>query len=291
MHIIEVKNLTKDYGNQKGIFDVSFEIHKGKIVGFLGPNGAGKTTTIRHLLGFIRSNTGTAHIDSLDCFKDQVLIQEKVGYLPGEINFIDDLNGDEFMNLIAKMKKLDDLSYANRLLEIFDLNPKQPIKKMSKGMKQKLGIVLAFMTKPEILILDEPSSGLDPLMQQKLVDLILEHKKMGATVFLSSHIFEEVEKTCDRVIMIKNGKIVADNSIQILKEQRVKAYQIEFENEDDCLNFSKKYAVEHVSSTIVIYQLETVFNDLLKALLNYKIKDIARKVLNLEEVFMQYYGV
>src|SRR5690606_34457347 len=149
----------------------------------------------------------------------QVLIQEKVGYLPGEINFIDDLNGDEFLHLIAKMKKLDDLSYANHLLKTFDLNPKQPIKKMSKGMKQKLAIVLAFMTKPEILILDEPSSGLDPLMQQKLVDLILNHKKMGATVFLSSHIFEEVEKTCDRVIMIKNGKIVADNSIQVLKEQ------------------------------------------------------------------------
>lgn len=175
--MIFTNRLTKDYGNNRGIFDVSFKITNGSCVGFLGPNGAGKTTTIRHLLGFIQNYEGKAYIKDLDCKTEQVEIQKMVGYLPGEINFIDDINGNELIDLIAKMKGLSDLNYAHKLLEQFELNPNIKIKKMSKGMKQKLAIIIAFMSDPDIFILDEPSSGLDPLMQQKLVDLILEHKQ------------------------------------------------------------------------------------------------------------------
>src|SRR5690554_6458732 len=155
MNIIEVKTLTKDYGNQKGIFDVSFEIGKGEVVGFLGPNGAGKTTTIRHLLGFIKNRQGTAYVNGFDSFKNQVDIQKIVGYLPGEINFIDDLSADGFLKFIAGLKGIKSLTYAEELLSRFDLDLKQSIKKMSKGMKQKLGIIIAFMGKPDVLILHE----------------------------------------------------------------------------------------------------------------------------------------
>src|SRR5690606_267795 len=169
MKLIEVSHLTKSYGEEKGIFDLSFNINKGEVVGFLGPNGAGKTTTIRNLLGFIKNHEGSASIMGFDIDKDQIEIQKITGYLPGEINFIDDLDGSSLIQLVADLKGLKDLSYAHELLKLFDLNPKQPIHKMSKGMKQKLGIILAFFSKPELLILDEPSSGLDPLMQQKLI--------------------------------------------------------------------------------------------------------------------------
>jgi len=288
--VIEVKNLTMDYGQGKGIFDLNFSIEKGEIVGFLGPNGAGKTTTIRVLLGLIKNHSGESLISTYNSKKDQIEIQKLIGYLPGEINFIDDLDGYQLIKLIADMRNIHDLSYAESLLKRFSLKPKQPIKKMSKGMKQKLGIVLAFFTKPEILILDEPSSGLDPLMQQSLIDLILEHKKNGATIFLSSHIFEEVEKTCTRVIMIKTGKIITDKPISDLKQQRLKAYEITFGNSKDLTSFSKDHQVTIKTELSCIYNLDHDLNTLLKDLTQYDVRDIARKDMILEEIFMQYYG-
>ncbi|NLD25791.1 MAG: ABC transporter ATP-binding protein [Acholeplasmataceae bacterium] len=288
--MIVTKGLTKDYGNHRGIFDVSFSISGDSCVGFLGPNGAGKTTTIRHLLGFIQNFEGEAYINNLNCKKDQVEIQKYVGYLPGEINFIDDLNGDELITLIARMKGVNDLSYANHLLERFELKATSPIKKMSKGMKQKLAIVIAFMNDPEILILDEPSSGLDPLMQQKLVDLILEHKKRGKTIFLSSHSFEEVEKTCDRIIMIKNGSIVNDSHVDQLKKEQIRKYEIEFIKESEAKDFAQYYRITHQDGLSLTIDLQDTFDSLLKKLAQYEIQDITQKDLSLEEIFMKYYG-
>lgn len=288
--VITTSNLTKDYGNDKGIFNISFEIFKGRVVGFLGPNGAGKTTTIRYLLGLIKDTNGKAYINNLDCFNEQHIIQQDLGYLPGEINFIDNLKGMELIKFVSKMKNIKDLTYAMELCDLFELNPNQSLRKMSKGMKQKLGLILAFMGKPKVLILDEPSSGLDPLMQQKLIDLILKHKNEGATIFLSSHIFEEVEKTCDRVIMIKNGRIVADSNIDKLKKSLIKKYIISFVSAEEMNRFLTNNKGLIISDNSVEYIISDSINLLIKELSSYNIIDITKKEEHLEEVFMQYYG-
>lgn len=290
MKIIDVKNLLKDYGNNRGIFNLDFEINRGQVVGFLGPNGAGKTTTIRFLLGLIKNDESKALINGLDCFNEQVEIQKIVGYLPGEIAFIDNFNAKEFLIFMANLKNMIDLSYAYELVDLLELNLNTPIKKMSKGMKQKLGIVVAFMNKPEVLILDEPSSGLDPLMQQVLIKLILKHKSLGATIFLSSHIFEEVEKTCDRVMIIKEGKIVADYLTHELKNHFTKNYLITFENEKEKMRFLKSNNCHLVNETTVDCPLDSNINEFLLNLTNYKIADITQKQQSIDEIFMKYYG-
>ena len=192
MSVIEVNHITKDYGNQRGVFDVSFEIQEGEVLGFLGPNGSGKTTTIRQLMGFMKPDQGEVKILGMDCFDDSANVQEKVGYLPGEIAFMEDMSGLEFIRFMAKMKNIKDMSKAEELMKFLELDARGKMKRMSKGMKQKIGIVIAFMQDTPILILDEPTSGLDPLMQNKFVELIHEAKKAGKTILMSSHIFEEV---------------------------------------------------------------------------------------------------
>lgn len=288
--IIKVSNLTKDYGNNKGIFDVSFSINEGEVVGFLGPNGAGKTTTIRHLLGLIQKYHGSAFIKEYNCFTEQVLVQKYIGYLPGEIKFIEDFDGDSFIRFMAKMKDIKDLSYAYELVKYFELDISKKINKMSKGMKQKLGLIVAFMNKPEILILDEPSSGLDPLMQHKLVDLIIQHKQMKATIFLSSHMFDEVEKTCDRIIMIKEGRIVADSSIKDIKAKMQDIYMIRFSTEEMASRFVNNTGGSIINKATVEYRLSESLNKLIKQLVEFDILEITKKKQTLEELFMQYYG-
>ena len=190
MHVIELCGLTKDYGSGKGVFGLQLTVPKGEVLGFLGPNGAGKTTTIRQLMGFIRPDAGTARIGGLDCFRQAETIQASLGYLPGEIAFMDEMTGLDFIKFIAGMKGMKDLGRARELMDQFELDPSGRIKRMSKGTKQKIGIVCAFMQQPALLILDEPTSGLDPLMQNKFVELIAREKKRGATIFMSSHMFE-----------------------------------------------------------------------------------------------------
>ena len=182
MNTIEMKHLTKDYGNQRGIFDVSFSVKKGEVMGFLGPNGAGKTTAIRHLLGFSTPDHGTCMINGMDCFHKAKDIHRSLGYLPGEIAFMDDMTGKQFLKFAADLKGMKNQGRMQELMDMFSLDPRGRIKKMSKGMKQKIGIVCAFMDSPDLYILDEPTSGLDPLMQNQFVELILEEKKRGATI-------------------------------------------------------------------------------------------------------------
>jgi len=207
--MIRVEHLTKSYGPKKGVFDLSFEVKKGEIFGFIGPNGAGKTTTIRQLLGFIKSDSGLAFVNDLESFHNAATIQEKLGYLPGEIAFFDQMTGDEFLRFLGEMRGLPNDDKMQELKSFLELDANGKIKKMSKGMKQKLGLVAAFMHDPEILILDEPTSGLDPLMQSKFVELILKEKAKGKTILMSSHSFEEIERTCDRALIIKEGQMVA----------------------------------------------------------------------------------
>lgn len=290
MKTIEVTGLTKDYGNGKGIFDVSFSVDKGEVVGFLGANGAGKTSTIRHLMGFSKPESGKASIMGKDCFKDASLIQENIGYLPGEIAFMDNMTGREFIKFMADMKKIKDSSMADRLIKYLELDTSVRIKKMSKGMKQKLGIVIAFMQDAPILILDEPTSGLDPLMQNKFVELIKKSRENGKTILMSSHIFEEVENTCDRIVMIKNGKIVADRDLEIIRNDRNKHYEIIFAEKNDAEIFKKRYPESKIDENRIIMTGKDDINRVIKDISEYKIEDITIRHQTLEEVFMKYYG-
>ncbi len=241
MSVVQVSHLTRDYGGDKGVFDVSFSISKGEVFGFLGPNGAGKTTTIRHLMGFIKARNGICTINGLDCWSQAADIHKNLGYIPGEIAFFDEMNGDEYLTFLQKYRGIKDTCRMKELINQFELNPKGKIKKMSKGMKQKIGIVAAFMHDPDILILDEPTSGLDPLMQNRFIELIQEEKNRGKTILMSSHMFEEVDRTCDRIGIIRRGKLVALDSAEALRERHVKSYTVTLENEKTASDFARDF--------------------------------------------------
>ena len=194
--IINVEHLTKDYGYGRGVFDVSIKVHKGECYGYLGPNGAGKSTTIRHIMGFSKTSVGKVEILGQETFGNTDKILDKVGYLPGEPALPLYMNGWEFLKTMEDMRGSRNEEMLNHLLEIFKLDPSLSIKSMSLGDKRKLAVVSAFMNDPDILILDEPTSGLDPVMQKVFIDFILEEKKRGKTILLSSHIFSEVDATC-----------------------------------------------------------------------------------------------
>lgn len=292
MNVIEIDGITKDYGNNKGIFDASFSVKKGEVMGFLGPNGAGKTTTIRQLMGFIKPDSGKVYINGMDCFDSASEIQKELGYLPGEIAFMDDMTGDEFIGFVAGMKGITDMSRANELMSFFDLDASGLIKKMSKGMKQKIGIVCAFMQNPNIIILDEPTSGLDPLMQNRFVELILQEKQKGTTILMSSHTFEEVEKTCDRTVIVKTGRIVNVEDMDNLRKNKQKVIEIIFENEDIAKSFSTSHEQydAKLKGTGVEIKIKGKINSLIKELSNYNVIDLNVRAQSLEELFMHFYG-
>lgn len=262
MNVINIQNLTRDYNSGKGIFDVSIQVKKGEVFGFLGPNGAGKTTTIRHLMGFIKPKTGNCQIDGLDCWKKRDEIQKKLGYIPGEINFFDDMTGKEFLKFVSAYRKIGKNNRIQEMLDRFELDPKGKIKKMSKGMKQKLGIAAAFMHDPDILILDEPTSGLDPLMQNRFIELIGEEKKKGKTILLSSHMFEEVERTCDRIGIIRNGKLLTIDSIETLRARHMHTYTVRLNSEKLAKDFAKDFDGVCNGNLVTVeakQNLETIF--------------------------------
>lgn len=292
-NIIEVNNVTKDYGQGKGIFGVNITVKKGEVFGFLGPNGAGKTTTIRNLLGFIRPTKGECFIDGMDCYREAAKIQENLGYLPGEITFLEDLSGKQMLDFIASMKGIKDKTRMHELMDIFELDPRGKIKKMSKGMKQKIGIICAFMGNPEIIVLDEPTSGLDPLMQNRFIELILEEKNKGKTIFMSSHIFEEVERTCDRTAIIKDGKIAAIENMESLKAKKRKFYTLQFESEKELLRFKEENPSIKIIEVLGKNVTVAVQGDIVKFLstvTKYKVKDLDVKRETLEEIFLHFYG-
>ena len=226
--IIAVHSMTKDYGKGRGIFNFDFSVKQGEISGLVGTNGSGKTTTLRHLMGFLKPDSGSCEIAGLNCWKNPKEIMKKVGYVPGEIDFPDVGTGTSFLKLQSQFLGIKDMGYTNRLVNMFKLDTDASLKRMSKGMKQKTALVAAFMAKPDILLLDEPSTGLDPLMRDTLIDLILEQRNRGATVFMSSHIFKELEDTCDRVAFIHNGKMIDTVSRNMYDPSMPKQYRIGF---------------------------------------------------------------
>lgn len=244
MRVIETTRLTKDYGDGRGIFDVDLQIEQGEMLGFVGTNGSGKTTTIRSILGFIRPTKGTAAVNGLTSWEHSSEIVKNIGYVPGEIAFPDLKTGIEFLKSQAEFLGLRDMGYANRLIERLQLDPRANLKRMSKGMKQKTALVAALMADLPIIVLDEPTTGLDPLMRVSFLEILKEEHAKGKTILISSHMYEELETTCDRVALIDNGHIAEITDMSEIRNRPVKEFKIEFNAPDDCSRFlSETYQV------------------------------------------------
>lgn len=291
--MIEVNGLSLVYPSGKGIFDVNFKVKKGEVLGYLGPNGAGKTTTIRALLGFMAPDKGSSTINGLDCWKQAPQIQKSLGYIPGEIAFLDGMNGDEFLRFMCEMRGTKDTTRQKQLVDMFELDTKGRIKRFSKGMKQKVGIVTAFMHDPEVLILDEPTSGLDPLMQNRFVELILEEKKKGKTILMSSHMFEEVERTSDTVLIIKDGRLVKQSDVQSLKESQRKCYILKPKNLGEAYGVltSAGFEVKNAEEdTLEVFIKREGVDRFLKTVSQFTVQNLDVKSQSLEDIFMHFYN-
>ena len=292
MNPIEIQNVTKDFGQGRGVFDISFSVKEGEVFGYLGPNGAGKSTTIRQLLGFVKSQKGSLQILGMDCFRQAAQIHKHIGYLAGEIAFVENMKGMEYIRFIAQLRGMKDDTRMKELIEMFELNPVGKIRKMSKGMKQKIALVTAFMDSPEIVILDEPTSGLDPLMQNRFVDLILEEKKKGTTILMSSHIFEEVERTCDRTAIIRQGEIVDMVDMAELSKIRNQVYTVTLANEEQAVKLSNQseLLVQSREGAVVRILVNNNVEKIVKILAEYEPVDLQIATQNIEDVFLHYYG-
>lgn len=291
MSVIEISGLTRDYGHGRGVFDLAFSVKEGEVFGFLGPNGAGKTTTIRHLMGFLRPEQGVCRIRGLDCWRDSAQIQAGLGYIAGEINFFDDMTGTDFLKFIEQYRGIKAGGRKQELLTRFELDPRGKLKKMSKGMKQKVGIVAAFMHDPAVLILDEPTSGLDPLMQNRFIELILEEKARGKTILMSSHMFEEVERTCHNVGIIKDGRLVVTDSVDAMKAAQTQKYVVTFENSKAAEDFTKEnLQTELLTHHRVAVTVQGDIREWIAAMNRYPVTNVSAPTQGLEEIFMQYYG-
>ena len=290
--VIKTTELTKDYGKNRGIFDISIEVKKGEVFGFVGTNGSGKTTTIRNMMGFIKPNKGSSIVNGLDSWKQSADIMKDVSYVPGEIAFPALKTGTEFLKTQASYLGVTDFSYMNHVIELLQLDPSANLKRMSKGMKQKTAIVAALMGEKEVLVLDEPTTGLDPLMRESFLDLIREEKQKNHTIFMSSHIFEEIEAVCDRVAMIKDGHIIGVLSLYDLRHPSIKEFIIEFEEAGCKQDFISKGVFVAESDTnnsctikCKVEQLDLLFN----TLKSYKITNFQEISHSLQERFMSAY--
>lgn len=299
MHVIEVNNLTKDYGEGRGVFDVSIYVDKGEVFGFLGPNGAGKSTTIRHLMGFSKPDSGSTKIEGVETFDKYYEILNHVGYIPGEIALLQGLTGWEFINMMQDLQKIHNNEKLHELLDLFELEDvvlNGETKKMSLGVKRKLAIVTAFMSDPDVLILDEPTSGLDPVMQENFIEFIHKEKKRGKTILLSSHIFSEIDNTCDRIAIIKDGRIVSEFIADDLKHASKKFYTIDFYSEEGKNNFLEK-AKKIKTINIIKNEINELFvsfddsdlNYLISLLSELDIKSFSNRRESLEDYFMKFY--
>lgn len=293
MTLIAINQMSKDYGHGQGIFDISLSIAQGEVFGFVGTNGAGKTTTIRHLMGFLKPQQGSASIDGLDCWHQSAQIKQLVGYVPGEIAFPDYRTGMAFIKGQAELMNLKDLSYAKTLMDKLQLDATANLKRMSKGMKQKTAIVAALMTDPQILILDEPTTGLDPLMRRAFIHILQEEKDKGKTIFMSSHMFDEVEHICDRVAMIKDGKIIDVKATTDIKHNPNKSYKITFKTQADYERFmTEDVAVQEADPSqneVTITSHDREINTLLNVLKRYELKQFSEIKVTLEQYFKSLY--
>ncbi|MEK9156420.1 MAG: ABC transporter ATP-binding protein [Patescibacteria group bacterium] len=286
MSAIEIKNLKKFYGRTKAVSDISLSIAKGEIFGFLGPNGAGKTTTIRCLLDFIRPTSGSIKIDGKDSRLESVAVRQRIGYLSGDVRLYENWTGQDHIGLMQKIRGRSGV--ANDLIRRLDFNPKAKTKNLSSGNRQKLGLILALMHEPDVLILDEPTVGLDPLLQNTIYEILREFKQKGRTVFMSSHYLREVELVCDRVGIIRNGLLVASEIISNLKKMRLYHVSVFF-SEPTKVNFGEAAQVIRSSGTTAELHVQGDINPLIEKISRYKLRDLEIERASLEDIFMEYY--
>jgi len=290
--IIQTNDLSVYYGAHRGIKDLNLSVQKGEVFGFLGPNGAGKTTTLRTILDIIHPTQGSATLFGLDSQKDGAAIRERISYLPGELSLYPSMKASYFLDLLVSLQKnkLDD-SYLEQLLERIGLDPSRKMKEYSHGNKQKIGVVAAFMGKKELIILDEPTLGLDPLVQQTVLELVQEVKDEGRTVFLSSHNLKEVQAVCDRVGIIQNGELIKTEKVETLINQQFKRLEIHFRKEPP----PDAFAIEGVKEisrdgNLILFEVSQDLDRLMEKAAPYGIKDIETKAVSLEEIFLAFYG-
>ena len=287
--LIKIEHLTKDYGNNRGLFDISLSINKGEMIGFVGTNGSGKTTTIRSILGYVQPTNGDVKVNGMESWSHQSEIASLVGYVPGEISFPDLKTGVNFIKSQAEFKNITDLSYADELIQQLQLDPRANLKRMSKGMKQKTALVAALMADAPIIILDEPTTGLDPLMRDAFLDIIKKEHQKGKTIFMSSHMFNEMEETCDRVALISDGHIIDIADMHAIRNRSLEEFKIEFKNIDDYNRFSKEeFKIIRKQPQYLQYTVQIEKNEishLLNALKKYDVKFMSQQKYTLEKYF------
>ncbi|MFQ5459839.1 MAG: ABC transporter ATP-binding protein [Anaerolineae bacterium] len=289
--VIDTRDLTKFYGQHLGVEGLDLEVQEGEVFGYLGPNGAGKTTTIRLLLDFIRPTRGRARVLGLDAQRDSVEIRRHLGYLPGELALYGNLRGMQLLRFLAHLRGGVDWAYVDALAERFELDITRRVREYSRGNKQKLGIIQAFMHRPRLLVLDEPTVGLDPFMQQEFYRLVKEVQAAGSTVFFSSHILPEVERVCTRVGIIRNGSLVEVQDIATMKERALRQIEFRFAGPIAPGDLDRVPGVTEVvyDGRSVCFTVQGRVDAVIKAAAAYTVEQVISHEVSLEAIFMAYY--
>jgi ABC-2 type transport system ATP-binding protein len=290
--IIQIEKLTKSYGAHRGITDIDLEVNEGEAFGFLGPNGAGKTTTIRTLLDHIRPTSGRALVFGIQTNVDPVAIHRRVGYLPGEFALYDKLTGGQTIEYFANLRGGVDAPYQADLVKRLDIDTSRKFKEYSKGNKQKIGLIVALQHRPDLLILDEPTSGLDPLVQQTFYEVIREAKAEGRTIFLSSHILSEVEKTCDRVAIIREGRLAQVDRVEALRDLSHHQVELRFAGDVPVGAFAALAGVSDVTTegNLLRMRVSGPITAVVREAANHELLDFVSREPSLEETFLAQYG-
>lgn len=286
--VLEIKNLKKRFGKFYAVNDISFDIKKGEVFGFLGPNGAGKSTTIRCIMDFIRPTEGEINVFGLDSYSDSVVIKNKVGYLPGNVRLYEKWTGWEHIRFVESIHGRSKI--VDELIEKLDFDPKKKFKNLSSGNKQKLGLILAVMNEPDLLIMDEPTVGLDPLLQNKIYEILGDLKKNGTTVLISSHNLPEVEKICDRVGIIKNGKMVAVEAVKELGQMKLNKIEVRFKGKFKKSEFEGDGvdSIDEIEGGLLL-SVSGDINPVLKKIASHEVLDLEIGHADLEDVFLKFY--
>ncbi|MEK7682965.1 MAG: ABC transporter ATP-binding protein [Chloroflexota bacterium] len=289
---IRLEKLSKSYGKHRGVVDLDLEVHAGEVFGYLGPNGAGKTTTIRLLLDLIRPTSGRATIFGLDCQAQSIEAHRRVGYMPGELALYPKLTGEQTVRHFAALRGGVDMAWVRELAERLDFDLTRTARAYSSGNKRKLGLILALMSRPELLLLDEASGGLDPLVQQSFYQILVEMRAAGTTIFLSSHNLPEVERTCDRVAIIREGKLVAVEEINSLKAKALRRIEIQFDDHVPAEEFEGIPGVRDVQVTDrrLIFTVQGSLDSIFKAAAQHTVHNVISHEPSLEEVFLSFYA-
>lgn len=289
MNAIEIKNLTKVYGKNRGIQDINISVKEGEIYGFIGPNGAGKSTTIKTLLNFIYPTSGEALIFGMDSVKESEKIKEYIGYVPSEVRYYDDVKVKDIIKYAQSFYPKSNKEYVDRICNELELDMNKKMGELSLGNKKKVAIAQSLINNPKLLILDEPTNGLDPLMQKKLFNILIEEKEKGNTVFLSSHNLVEVQNLCDRVCVIKEGKIV--DIIEIEKSKTELKLKVTLSSSDitDDIVLNLSYKILDKNGKLYTFIYSKNIDSLVKELANYKIDELLIEKENLEDAFLNYY--